>query len=267
MRATSLCLLCCIGSAASYAARGVRRPQLPRRATSVNALAEVAVSEDVLRLLQVAPPVASQILFLSPLSVMNSFREEGTKDASALPYAAMVANGAAWVAYGALAPAPDLTIMLANVGGVLFGLYYCAVFASNMSKSSDGPLLFSAAFGVVAAIVAAAGLLPAAVAHEYIGYAGVALCVLMFSGPLASVQAILRDCCASSLPIGFTVATVCNCLLWCGYGALAIHDPLIWGPNVAGLVASATQLALYDKYGDNMEGCEMYEEGCLLPVP
>ena len=34
-----------------------------------------------------------------------------------------------------------------------------------------------------------------------------------------------------------------------------------------GLVASATQLVLYDKYGDNMEGCEMYEEGCLLPVP
>jgi len=216
------------------------------------------VSAVMQKFLSISTPMASQILFLSPLAAMKKFRKEGTKEASAIPYAAMVANGAAWCAYGALAPTPDLTIMLANVGGIIFGAYYCVTFWKYMGSASDGPQVISGSLAMVAAIVAAAGLLPAKVAHELIGFAGVALGVLMFSGPLASVQVILRDCSASSLPIGFTLATVANCLLWVAYGALSIHDPLVWGPNVAGLVASAMQLGLYLKYGENEGGCEVY---------
>ena len=165
-----------------------------------------------MQFLQVSTPLASQVLFLSPLQAMSKFRLEGTGDASALPYAAMVVNSAAWCFYGALAsPAPDLTILLSNVGGVVFGLYYCATFLRHMSTGSDAPQLFVGALAVVGAILAAAAQLPAESAHEVIGYAGVSFSVLMFSGPLASVQAILRDCSATSLPLGFTFATVLNC--------------------------------------------------------
>ena len=81
----------------------------------------------------------------------------------------------------------------------------------------------------------------------------------MVSGPRAIMQAILRDCSASSLPLGFTFATVLNCVLWAAYGMLVIDDALVWGPNVAGLLASATQLSLYAKYGENEEGCAIYD--------
>ena len=60
---------------------------------------------------------------------------------------------------------------------------------------------------------------------------------------------------------------IVTCNGWSLLLPLSIVSLFVPGVHAAGLVASATQLVLYDKYGDNMEGCEMYEEGCLLPVP
>ena len=231
-----------------------------KRLSSSASFPDVVLTGDMATALQVSTPLASQILFLSPLQAMASFREEGTRDASALPYAAMVVNGFAWCAYGlTVGAAPDLTIIAGNAGGVAFGLYYCGIFGKHMSPDSDAQTYFAGAAAVSAAILFATVTLPVQEAHELIGLAGVAFSVLMFSGPLASVQAILRDCSASSLPLGFTVATVLNCILWATYGMFVIQDPLVWGPNVAGLVASATQLSLYAKYGENEEGCAIYD--------
>lgn len=232
------------------------------RSPNTRALVEyeqLADTTDVQQFLQASTPLASQVLFLSPLKAMTQFREAGTGDATALPYAAMVVNGAAWIGYGALtSPAPDMTILLSNVGGVLFGLYYCLTFSRHMSALSDAPRLFTGAVVIVGMLLAAVISLPAELARDVLGYAGVGFSVLMFSGPLASVQAILRDCSAKSLPIGFTIATVVNCALWCAYGMWVIDDPLVWGPNVAGLMASVTQIALYGKFGENEDGCALY---------
>jgi hypothetical protein len=217
----------------------------------------VGLAPTQVRFLQVTTPLASQLLFLSPLPLMETFRAEGTRDASALPYAAMCVNGAAWCTYGVLAADPTITV--SNVGGLLFGLYYCSRFIQYRSTGSNAPELLAGAVAIVAAIALAAGTLPTEEARELIGSLGVGFCVLMFSGPLASIQTILGSCSASSLPIGFTVASLINCLLWTSYGALAIHDPLVWGPNAAGLVASLTQLGLYATYGENEDGCAVYD--------
>ena len=261
-----LCVvLLCFGSASAFQQyRAAPKPCLRRAHILDDGLATAVLSEEALRFLQVATPVASQVLFLSPLGVIDEFQKEGTRDASALPYAAMVANGAAWCAYALLVDPADLTIFAANAGGVFFGLYYCWTFHRHMSDESDGPRLFAGALAVCVLLATAGAFLPAATAHALTGYAAVGFCVLMFGGPLASGHAILRTCSAAALPLGFTLATVLNCALWWAYG-FAIHDPLVWGPNVAGLVASAAQLGLYAKYGDNQEGCGLFAEGCLLP--
>lgn len=34
-----------------------------------------------------------------------------------------------------------------------------------------------------------------------------------------------------------------------GYGGLVIHDPIIWAPNVVGLLSGTAQLFLFAKYG------------------
>jgi lipid-A-disaccharide synthase-like uncharacterized protein len=260
------CSLCAVFAAAYHGTSSATRTTLlqhdragAKYLSSSAGFSDIVLTEDVAIALQVSTPLASQILFLSPLQAMATFRDEGTRDASSLPYAAMVVNGLAWCAYGLTLPTADLTIVAGNAGGVAFGLYYCGIFGKHMSPGSDAQTYFAGAAAFGAAILAAVVALPVQEAHELIGLAGVAFSVLMFSGPLASVQAILRDCSASSLPLGFTFATVLNCVLWATYGMFVIQDPLVWGPNVAGLVASATQLSLYAKYGENEEGCAIYD--------
>ena len=71
----------------------------------------------------------------------------------------------------------------------------------------------------------------------------------MFSGPLASIQAVIRDKSAASIPFAFTLASTANCTLWTSYGALVIHDPFVYGPNGLGLVASIVQLGLLARFG------------------
>ena len=96
--------------------------------TSTTAMVAVPlVGPAAVSFLQVSPPIAGQVLFFSPMAAMKQFRADGTTGAvSVMPYAAMAANGLAWTTYGALGS--DLTIMLPNASGCVFGLYYCYQF-------------------------------------------------------------------------------------------------------------------------------------------
>ena len=61
-------------------------------------------------------------------------------------------------------------------------------------------------------------MLPLATAQNLIGYLGCGVCAAMFGGPLASMQAVLRDRSAASIPIGFTLFSTVNTSVWLGYG-------------------------------------------------
>ena len=85
------------------------------------------VGPAVTQFLQISPPLAGQVMFASPMQAMRQFKQDGTTGAvSIIPYAAMAANGCAWTTYGALGA--DLTIMLPNASGCLFGALYCQQF-------------------------------------------------------------------------------------------------------------------------------------------
>ena len=71
----------------------------------------------------------------------------------------------------------------------------------------------------------------------------------MFSGPLTSIRSVLRDRSAASLPLAFTLVSCANTSVWLSYGALILHDPFIWGPNVLGLGAATAQLGLIARFG------------------
>ena len=42
---------------------------------------------------------------------------------------------------------------------------------------------------------------------------------------------------------------VLNASAWLGYGALVVHNRMVWGPNLLGLAAGLVQLACYAVYG------------------
>ena len=198
--------------------------------------------------LSVSPALAAQILFLSPMQAMKQFRESGTTgDVSVMPYAAMAANGAAWCTYGALGS--DLTIMAPNASGLLFGTYYCYQFYKYRNPDATVVPYFAGGTGFAALAVGAAATLDTASAKMVIGYAGCALTMFMFLGPLTAIRVVLRDRSAASLPLAFTLASTANCTMWTSYGALVIHDAFVWGPNGVGLGFSLVQLGLTARFG------------------
>jgi len=209
---------------------------------------EPLVSPGLASFLSVSPAIAAQILFLSPMQAMRKFRADGTTGAvSALPYAAMAANGASWTTYGALGG--DFTIMVPNFTGLVLGSYYCHQFYTL--KAPDATVLpyFGGGAAFVSAVLGAAATLPVESAQTFIGYAGCSLTALMFMGPLTAIQTVLKDKSAASLPLAFTLASTANCSLWTAYGALVIHDPFVWGPNGCGLAFSFAQLGLIGTFG------------------
>jgi hypothetical protein len=188
-------------------------PPSRRLHDAIPAAAEAAaplLGPGLAQFLAVTPPLAAQVLFLSPMQAIRQFRAEGTTGSvSSLPYAAMAANGVAWTAYGALGS--DTTIMLANVMPAILGTYYCSVFYKYRAEGAVALPYFAGAAGFSAAVVAAALTLPTATAHLGIGYGGVAVCTVMFGGPLAAIQTVLRDKSAHSLPLAYTLAGLVNC--------------------------------------------------------
>ena len=237
----------------SLARRGIARSLLRSSAplSQRRALSEAATALDpsLVKFLQVVPPLAFQVVILSPLQAIRKFREEGTtRDVSPVPYAAMCSNGAIWMSYGAMVNDP--TIYLPNLPAFIMGGYYAQQFLAH--KNPDGPsaLPVYAGFGSIAAACGAiATTMPPESAAMTIGYIGSGVCVAMFSGPLLAIRTVLHERSARSIPPAFSLASTTNCALWTAYGYLVINDAFIWVPNAAGFSAGVTQLALYARFG------------------
>lgn len=198
--------------------------------------------------LTVLPPVLLQFVFFSPLPAVRQFHETGTTgDVSIMPYSMMVANGTLWFTYGAILSNP--TIMLPNVTAIVMGTGYCYTFWRNRSPQAVTVPYLAGAAGLCSVTIGSAMALPVADAQNFIGYLGCVVCAGMFSGPLASMQTVLRDRSAAAIPLGFTLFSTVNTSVWLAYGAVVLHDPFIWGPNVLGLASSLTQLGLIARFG------------------
>ena len=217
--------------------------------TSILATASTtALPTAMISFLQVAPPVAAQIVFLSPLAAMKQFKEAGTTgDVSPIPYAAMCVNGFLWVVYGGLKG--DMTIIAPNASGFLFGAYYVKTFAQYRAPSVNMTPYYGGTVAMSAAVVGMASVMETSAAIDAIGLTGCAVVAVMFGGPLGSIKTVLKDKNTNSLPVPFTVAAFVNCICWASYGWFVIDDVYVYAPNLAGLAASSAQIALYARFG------------------
>ncbi len=72
--------------------------------------------------------------------------------------------------------------------------------------------------------------------------------MLYFFAPLIAIKEVIRLKDASSIypPSIFTNAL--NCTMWMCYGFIAVEDPVVWGPNVLGMVLQIINTLLIIKY-------------------
>ena len=190
----------------------------------ISELAGPALDPSVVKFLQVAPPLAFQVVILSPLQAIRKFREEGTtRGVSPVPYAAMCSNGAIWMSYGAMVEDP--TIYLPNLPAFLMGGYYASQFLAHKPPETSALPVYAGFGSIACACGAIAATQPPESAAMAIGYVGSGVCVAMFSGPLLAIRTVLHERSARSIPPAFSLASTTNCALWTAYGCALQLEP------------------------------------------
>ena len=165
---------------------------------------------------------------------------------SILPFISLATSCAVWAVYGVMLG--DMTILIPNISGIAFGLWYPSVYHRYAPPTARlAPLYAGAGAIALAACVAPFALAPAAAAST-VGLAGCALAVFMMASPLAVLRTDIRDRSTAALPFLPSLATFCSAASWFAYGLVVADNPMIYGPNVLGLAAAVVQLALFAIY-------------------
>lgn len=197
--------------------------------------------------LSVFPPLCFGFLQVSGLKTVREIQaKKSVGELSPLPFVSLATNCVVWTLYGFLRS--DMTIMLPNISGLLFGLYYTYQYRKYAQGGSINTFLGGAA-AIVGGVAAMGALLPAADAAHYIGLTGCTLAVILMASPLATLKTVIQTRNTSAMPFATSLATFMNASSWTGYGLLVANDAMVWGPNAIGLVAACVQLGLFAKYG------------------
>eukprot|EP01059_Diplonema_ambulator_P008743 TRINITY_DN18467_c0_g1_i2.p1 TRINITY_DN18467_c0_g1~~TRINITY_DN18467_c0_g1_i2.p1 ORF type:complete len:222 (+),score=33.03 TRINITY_DN18467_c0_g1_i2:77-742(+) len=201
-------------------------------------------------LLQVLPPLAAQIFFLSPMSTMKDIWRSGTVGMlPLLPYSMMMANGYLWVVYGVLKA--DNSVIAANIPSLLLGVFYTAWFLKHRNPKIAYTMPLLAACVSITIVTISWLTTVTATAISLVGLTGCIVIVLMMGGPLATIRQVISDRSTATLPFPTAAATFLNCSLWSLYGLLIVDDIFIYAPNLMGLASGTAQLCLFFKYGFN----------------
>jgi len=205
------------------------------------------VSPFIKQFLAIAPPACFFFLQISGLKTVSIIKQaKKTGDLSPLPFVSLYTNCIVWSLYGFFQN--DMTVMLPNVSGALFGLYYTYVYNKYNTGAPLTPY-FAGSTAIIGGVAGAALTLDPATAATGIGLTGCTLAVILMSSPLATISTVIKDKNTAALPFAPSLATFLNALSWSGYGWIVAGDPMIVVPNLLGLAASVVQLSLFVKYG------------------
>jgi len=205
-----------------------------------------AVSPAVQSVLAVAGPICFFGMQIAGLKAIKTIKEnKSVGDLSALPFVSLATNCVVWTAYGIFTK--DMTVLLPNLSGLAFGLYYTSVFHKYAHYSLFK--YYAVALLVVGGVGALIYYFPAEEAKQYIGYMGCTLAIILMSSPLAAMGTVLKTKSTASMPFVQSLATFMNATSWTGYGMLIAKDPVLVVPNALGLIAAIIQLSLFVRFG------------------
>lgn len=198
-------------------------------------------------------PVLSILVFMSPIpTVVKIKNDQAVGTLPLLPYSSMVASTYLWVVYGLLKH--QSPVIVGNAPGFFLGIYYFVVYSQYAPKgySTTMPGSIKLHLQGIGIVIMISTLLPILLPYvtktinpaELVGFAGVVFCVLMFASPLAALKTVIMTQSASSIPLPFTVMTICNCFTWTVFGLFDAHDPNLYVPNILGLSFGLAQAVL-----------------------
>ncbi|EKX47826.1 hypothetical protein GUITHDRAFT_106374 [Guillardia theta CCMP2712] len=188
-------------------------------------------------------------MFSSPLpAVLKAQKDGALGELNLQPYPAQCGNCAAWLTYALLVK--NVWIVIPNIVGLSLGLFFTYTghaMGSVQQKSSIMKSFVSYASAIGLAIIAAFSGVFSIPAKEVIGRVGIALLMIYYCSPLATISTVIKTKNAQSIDPLLTVAGILNGLFWFMYGR-AISDIYVWGPNGIGAILATISTACYLVY-------------------
>jgi solute carrier family 50 protein (sugar transporter) len=200
--------------------------------------------------LKIMGTVSNIVLQLSPLRIVTDMRmKKSVLGLSPAPLIALTACGYQWSFYGYFAYITTdnigfLTLVYANILGLVLGMYYLITFTVYCDKQSSDSLL---TYGFLSLIIFSGEAIYCFLESDpsktllCAGIISAILSILVSFSPMISLRTALRNISISALPVDIIVASFVSCLLWSLLGLL-LHDPWVLIPNSAGLVLGLIQL-------------------------
>ena len=203
--------------------------------------------------------ITSNLIYLSPLmTVQEALKTNNANALNSLVYSMMIVNGSIWMIYGCLIK--NWFVFLANFSSIPLSVYYYT--ASIMVQSSNGEsfqtsknaafilmtgeslVFLTTGIALISGITAETGI-------SLMGAVATAIVLLFIASPLSSLYHVISTKSASSIDPRLAIAQLLNGFLWLLYG-ICISDPVVFGPNIIGILVATTQLILKRIYPEKV---------------
>jgi len=194
-------------------------------------------------ILQIAGPIFFMSMQVSYLNTSYKiYIKKQVGGLSPIPFLSLMTNSAVWSLYGSLKS--DETIFVPNATGLIAGFICTVIYHHNSTLGIPGHLYFISASIIIFTIIC--GI---AGDQEIIGSFGVCLAVFLMGSPLSTLRTVINERSTSSLPFFTSLTTFGNALSWSLYGLIIAHDPMVYIPNLLGLLLAIFQLILFVIFG------------------
>lgn len=166
-------------------------------------------------------------------------------DLNPLPFPAIAANCAGWIAYSYVTS--DVLVLWPNAAGFLLGMFYTmSAYGLADTKTRDRQIAIMLLFSAVIIVVGSVGTLGHMSQHglkTLWGFTSNAILLIFYASPLSTVLEVVRSRSSATLNLPLSVMNVINGTLWLVYG-LAISDLFIAVPNGVGAALGIVYCAL-----------------------
>ena len=194
--------------------------------------------------------ISNVVLQISPLRIVTEMRlHKSTMGFSSAPLIALTACGYQWSFYGYFAfSATDnvgfLTLVYANVLGLVLGLYYVTTYYMHSSSSvwSRDNVAFLVLF-VLEALYCTVYETNLERALILAGLLSAALSILVSLAPMVSLAAAVTAKSTHALPVDIIAASFASSVLWTALG-FSLGDRWVWLPNLTGTVLGLVQFTV-----------------------
>mmetsp|Transcript_6425 Transcript_6425/g.6640 ORF Transcript_6425/g.6640 Transcript_6425/m.6640 type:complete len:212 (+) Transcript_6425:101-736(+) len=198
--------------------------------------------EDLDSILRIAGPIFTigmQISAVETGVVIHAQKSVG--NLSIMPFLSLFLSNTIWSLYGYLRS--DLTVLMPAICGVIAG--FGSTFIYNLYSPKAPRLLFATCFLV---ILYACYLYQNSNVH-YIGYIGSITSVIVMGSPLMTLRTVITERSTAAMPFHISLSAWLNAMSKLAYGVLIADDPIIYFPNLVGLLLTSIQMSLYVRYG------------------